>query len=137
MELRNIPSKDKESYNDLTAIVEAIGKAVQLKIEPSEIRDVYRLPGRPENNKMLIAEFHKVATKNTFLSAVRQFNLNRSFTDKLNSSLIGVRGNPIPIFVGEHLPASMRKLFFQTREFAKQTKLLQILLAVERKNLTS
>ncbi|KAJ8704189.1 hypothetical protein PYW07_013483 [Mythimna separata] len=45
IELRNVPVKEDEKPEDLVAIVSGVGKAVDLDINKSNLRDIYRLPG--------------------------------------------------------------------------------------------
>lgn len=119
IELRNIPGKEKENVNDLNSIVVNTGKVLKLEIEPAEIRDVLRLPGKPGSTRTILAEFTTVSTKHKYLQAARSFNLKRSIEEKLNTGHLGIAGNRTPVFISEHLTSNNRKLFHQARDFAK------------------
>lgn len=119
IEIRNFPSKDKETYTDLVTNVTKIGSIINMDVPTSEIRDIRRLPGKPGTYKPIVAEFTNVQTKNNFLARSREYNKNHIKPDKLNTTLIGLPGDRQPIYVDEYLPLSSRKLMFQAREFAK------------------
>lgn len=125
VELRNVPQENSENHTSLIKTVCSKGKAVGVQIPESELRDIYRVPGKstsPETPRPIIAEFSRVQTKQTLLAAVRSFNKARGKDQKLNTSLIGLPGKHQPVYVAEQLPASTKKLFYQSREFAKKHK---------------
>ncbi|KAG6439287.1 hypothetical protein O3G_MSEX000644 [Manduca sexta] len=119
IEIRNIPFKEKESTEDLSQIIVQIGLKLQIDLQPNAIRDIYRLPGKPNTNRPIIAEFLSVPVKNNFLSSVRFYNKNRVKEEKLNSTQIGLKCENRPIYVSEHLLPSVKKLYYVAREFAK------------------
>lgn len=92
---------------------------MHVNIEPSKIRDAYRLPGKPGRNKATVVDFVSVLTKQRWLSAVRTYNMNKDKEQKLNTHHAGIHGQPSPIYVSEYLTGSDRKLYYQAREFAK------------------
>ncbi|KAJ8728462.1 hypothetical protein PYW08_016847 [Mythimna loreyi] len=116
---RNIPTKENETISDLSTIVEKVSTAVNMPLSKLEIRDVYRLPGKKGAAGPIITEFQTVHTKNQLITNVRNYNKKQPKGDTLNTHNIGFTGNQQPIYVAEHLPSSMRKLFFRAREFAK------------------
>ncbi|KAJ8717503.1 hypothetical protein PYW08_005902 [Mythimna loreyi] len=120
VEIRNVPVKDKESAVDLAAIVTRISKIVGESIDGQNIRDVYRLPGKPGIARPVVAEFTTVQAKNSLLTSVRSFNNKQQKETRLSTLNIGIPGDRRPIYVGDYLPASSKKLFFEAREFAKQ-----------------
>lgn len=120
IELRNIPSQEKETTSDLFSIISGIGKAVDNEVQRSGLRDVYRLPGKPGLTRTMVAEFTSVVTKNEFLVSIRRFNKSRPLSDKLNTQTIGLTCGKQPIYVDDHLPPSSRKLFFEARQVAKK-----------------
>lgn len=125
LELRNIPQENTETHTSLIKTVCSLGKAVGVQIPESDLRDIYRLPGKSsatDTPRPIIAEFTRVQTKQTLLSAVRSFNKDKGKDGKLNTSLIGLPGKHLPVYVAEQLPASTKKLFYQSREFAKKYK---------------
>lgn len=121
IEIRNIPIKDKETTEDLAKTVCNIGLTVGTSITSSDIRDVYRQPGKPGSTRPVIAEFQTVQLKSTTLSSVRTFNTSKKTVyEKLNTEHINIPGMRQPVFVADYLPPSSKKLFHLSREFAKQ-----------------
>ncbi|KAJ8736328.1 hypothetical protein PYW08_006984 [Mythimna loreyi] len=119
LEFRNLPQKAKESSEDLLAMVSAVGKVVNVEIQASNLRDLYRLPGTSGSPRPTVAEFISVPKRNEFLLNVRRYNKERPVADKLNSHSIGLPGEKKPIYVDEHLPPSKKKLFYDARTYAK------------------
>lgn len=123
IELRNIPQVSTESSSSLIKTMFYIGTTVGVRIGETELRDIYRLPGKSTTSsspRPIIAEFTTVQTKQMLLSAVRKYNKGRGRDDKLNTVGIGMPGERHPVYISEHLPASAKKLFYQAREFAKK-----------------
>lgn len=121
IEIRNITPSEKETSSDLINTVCTIGKVVGTTVTPTDFRDIYRIPGKPGLTRPIVAEFQSVQMKHKTLSAVRDFNNSRkAVVDKLNTELIGIPGKKQAVYIADHLPASLKKLFFQSREFAKQ-----------------
>lgn len=123
IELRNVPAKDNEKPEDLRSIVSGVGRVLDMEIHDSNLRDIYRLPGKPGTSRSIVAEFTSVSRRNDFLSNIRRFNKERPVNDKLNTQTIGLTGDKKPIYVAEHLSPSMRKLFYESRQIAKSQKL--------------
>lgn len=120
IEIRNISHSEKENTSDLTAVVIEVGKTINLTIQPSDLRDVFRVPSRPEKTGPIVAEFSSVQLKNNFLERTRNFNKSRQVGEKLNTQHVGRTGEKKPIYINEHLTPITRKLFYQSRQFAKQ-----------------
>ncbi|KAJ8721138.1 hypothetical protein PYW08_006603 [Mythimna loreyi] len=123
VELRNVPQGNAENHTTLMKTVCSIGEAVGVQIPESELRDVYRLPGKSTTSDLprpIIAEFTRVQTKQSLLSAVRLFNKDKDKDRKLNTTAIGFPGKHQPVYVAEQLPTITKKLFYQSREFAKR-----------------
>lgn len=119
IEIRNIPPQANETATHLSSILGKICSATNANIQTTEIRDIYRVIGRPGPTRTIVAEFNSVQTKEKMLSSVSAFNKNKSREMKLNSSTIGLTGEINPIFVAEYLMPSTKRLFFKAREFAK------------------
>lgn len=122
IEIRNIPSVENETAEQLTTIVNKVSSAIEMPLNNIDLRDVYRLPGKQGTVRPIVAEFNNVQVKNKFLSTARNFNRNHKNEDRLSTLNIGLTGERRPIFVSEYLPASLRKLFFTAKEFAKHGK---------------
>lgn len=119
VEVRNVPAKEKESYDDLVAIVTKIGSTIGKQLTPLDMRDVRRIPGKPGTTKPIVAEFTRVHTKQSFIDASKIYNKKRSNPDKLNTELIGIPGDRKPVYISEYLTLQTKKLLFTSREFAK------------------
>lgn len=119
IEIRNIPAKEKESYDDLVTIVTKIGSTIGKQLASLDIRDVRRIPGKPGTIKPIVAEFTQVHTKLSFLDASKVYNKKRSNPDKLNTQHMGVPGERKPVYISEYLTLQTKKLFYTSREFAK------------------
>lgn len=119
IELRNVPSKKQENGNDLVNMVVDVCKPLQVTVEPSQIRDIYRVQGKQGPTKQIVAEFHSVTIKNNILQAARDFNKGKINKEKINSGHIGFVGECVPIYIADRLPARSRQLFYEARKFAK------------------
>lgn len=120
IEIRNVPAMPNENLNNLLQIAAQLGQKLQTEISSSNIRDIYRLPGKPGVTRSIFIEFSSVYLKNNFLTAVRNYNKERRIEDKLNTEIIGIAGERKPIYVDEHLSPTSKRLFYLAREFAKR-----------------
>lgn len=123
IELRNIPQEATESSTNLIKTVCNIGSVVGVRIAETDLRDIYRLPGKANTStapRPIVAEFSTVQTKQSLISAVRLYNKGRGKDDKLNTSVMGIAGDRRPVYIAEHLPPSTKKLFYLAREFASK-----------------
>lgn len=123
IEIRNIPLLTNESSAILTKTICNVGEAIGQRISEAELRDVYRLPGKSPvgstSPRPIIAEFTTVQMKQSVISAVRSYNKGKGKEDKINTSLVGIPGKRQPLYIMEQLPSNTKKLFYQSREFAK------------------
>lgn len=120
IEIRNVPANEKENTAHLISTVQKICSTVLPSTNIScELRDAYRLPGKKGTNRPIVAEFHSVPLKTEILEATRTFNKGLPPSEKLNTGHIGVPGAPKAIYIDEHLPGSLRHLFYEARTFAK------------------
>lgn len=120
IEIRNVPTPERESSSNLTKLVSNLGTILQTPIKG--IRDIYRIPGKPGTCKPIVVEFTSVQEKELIIAASKSFNKTRSKEERLNTSLIGCQGKPQPFYVAEYLPSTTKKLFYLAREFAKLNK---------------
>ncbi|CAG9137849.1 unnamed protein product [Plutella xylostella] len=118
-ELRNVPNTENESLSNLNEMVLNLVKCLDFDLKVEEIRDIYRLPGKPDSKRPIVVELTTVIKKNSLLASAKSFNRSRQATEKLNSELIRATGAKVPIYVDEHLYASTKKLYYTAREFAK------------------
>lgn len=118
VELRNIPVKEKESAIDLIKTVSTVGSCIGVEISQCDIRDSYRIPSKRGTPKTIVVDFTSVHKKDSFLLATKTFNKSKPHDGKLNTKLLGIAGEQLPIYVAEYLPPTMKKLFFLARQFA-------------------
>lgn len=121
VEIRNIPRKEGETKKDLADTVLSLTKALKVQIQPSDIRDTFRKPGK-NNNNTTIVELSNSAIKNTILSSMKTYNIANPL-NKLNATHIGFTDTNIPIFVSEHLTSNARRLHYLARELKKMNKI--------------
>lgn len=122
IELRNVPNKDSEKQSDLFSIVANVAKVINTDIQTSDLRDVYRLPGKSNTSRPIVVEFATVTKRNHLLSSIRKYNKDRPIVEKLNTQILGFPGMSEPVYVDEHLAPSTRKLLYETRQVAKANK---------------
>ncbi|CAG9119335.1 unnamed protein product [Plutella xylostella] len=127
VEIRNVPlfEKNNETHNALASIVQSIGKTVDMEVQTSDLRDIYRVPTRPgvsTSPSAIVADFNSANMRNEFLSCVRRFNKSQNLQDKLNSELLSMPGKKTPIYVDERVAPSLKKLLYTARKAAKENQ---------------
>lgn len=120
IQLRNVPNRERESVGDLMTIFAKIAGVCSADVSQTDLRDIYRLPGKPGTSRIIVAELNTVFRKNSFLNAVRGFNRQRPRAEKLNTKTLDMPGEVRPVYVDEHLLPASRKLFNRCRLFAKE-----------------
>lgn len=120
LELRNIPAKEKESSTDLITTLSTIGSTIGVPISQCDIRDTYRIPSKPGTPKTIVVDFASVQKKDSFLLATKSFNKTKPHDGKLNTKILSIGGEQLPIYIAEYLPPTMKKLFYLARQFATQ-----------------
>lgn len=118
IEIRNVPKNAGETKEDLLKIVKKVGNALSLPIQSSEIRDVYRINTKNENNQAIVAELTTVSLRDGIVGSVKAYN-KKYPTSKFSTSNLKIEGPTRPIFVSESLTIQAKKLFFLAREYAK------------------
>lgn len=113
-ELRNVPQKDKKYKSDLLKYISNISKTINVDLHESDILDIYRLPSRRQLNRPIIIKLRDLYKKDTLIASVKDFNKSNSHR-KLNTSHAGIEGKESPIYLGEHLTPTARKLFYLAR----------------------
>lgn len=122
VEIKSIPQEDSETPETLAKIVCSIGDTVGSKISQSNLRDIYRLPGKSNAPRPVVAEFSTVDAKVKLLSAVRAYNKNKKLAgDRLNTAKLGFKDSPPKMVnVSERLPSHTKKLLYLASEFKKK-----------------
>ncbi|KAJ0181480.1 hypothetical protein K1T71_003565 [Dendrolimus kikuchii] len=117
IEIRNIPKKNYENKQDLVNIIINIGKTINIPIQRSEIKDVFRTKTKA-TIAPIVAEFTTVILKENMLMSVKKFNKENK-NNKLNTGQINLQGIS-PIFISENLTSKTKRLFFLARGVASQ-----------------
>lgn len=120
IEIRNIPQNEKETTADLVNTVLKIGTALNVNLQPADVRDISRGYAKPGSHGNITVEFTKVQLKYDILTSARNFNKLRKPAEKLNTQHIGLPGENKPFYIDEHLSPSLKKLFFEARVYAKE-----------------
>lgn len=120
IEIRNVPKKMSETKQDVSSIIKKTFKALEVEVQPADIRNAYCINNKSGNNTV-VTEFCTVAMKNTVIQQVKAFN-KRNPANKLSTAALGLLGPSVPIYLSESLTANTRRLFNLARDFAKNNK---------------
>lgn len=120
IELRNVPYKPNESKKDLINYVLNCSNTLNVKLQASDIQDIYRLKGKRSSNTPIVTQLTQVHLKNSLISAVKDLNKT---ANKLNAGHAGLEGSTSPIYLAEHLTIHSRKLFYLARQLTKENKI--------------
>ncbi|CAH0728544.1 unnamed protein product, partial [Brenthis ino] len=118
LEIRNIPVKASENKTDLTNVIVNTGLVLQTSIQPSDIRNIYRVNTK-SNIKPIIVEFTTVAMKENILKLTKTYNKNHS-SKKLSTKDLHFEDPQKPVYISESLTHKTRRLFSLSRQFATQ-----------------
>lgn len=121
VELRNVPKRQNETKSMLYETISHLTKHLGLDTESGSIRDIIRLPSKKENlTSSLSVEFCNTLTKTNFLAAVKDYN-KRNPSDKIKSTHLNLKSAPeTPIYITELLTANSKRLFYLSRNHAKE-----------------
>lgn len=120
VEIRNIPKlQKKESADDLLNIVQNIGNVLNVHFDKHHIKDIFRLSTKSENNKPIIVDFTNKITKDKIISATKIFN-KKNPNNKLNTTRLKINEDRTPIYIAEALTSNARRLFYLSRQYAKE-----------------
>lgn len=118
LEIRNVPNSTNETKEVLSGYIVQMSDAIGAKISSSDIKDIFRVPGKSEANKPIIAELTTTIQKHQLIKAVKNFNIsNRS--SKLSACHLGLRAHSSPVFVVEHLTSKGNRLHYLARELTR------------------
>lgn len=120
IEIKNVPIIEGETKDTLVNMVAHLGDAIRCPVTKSEIRDIYRIKNKKENQKCstVIVESTSTILRNDILKMSKAYNL-RSGT-KLCAANLGMHVNEyVPIYVTEHLTPLAARLYFLARDLKK------------------
>lgn len=118
-ELKNVPRKENESKDDLIEMITHLSKTVNCEITKANIKDIYRVRGKPEQkNTPIIIETTSALLKADFLKMTKSFNVKNK--NKICAKHLGIKTQgDTPVYVSEHLTAHASRLFFLARDLKK------------------
>lgn len=117
IEVKNIPPQQRESKDDLLKVITKLGTTLNLPIHSYDIRDIYRINTKTEENKPIIVDFTSIITKDSVIEHSKKFN-NQHKENKLNTTHLHINGPSKNIYISERLTPKTRRLFFLARDFA-------------------
>lgn len=122
LELRSIPKQHSESKQDLCNLVKSLCKTLNIQVQSSEIKDIYRTYTKPGAKRdvipTIVVDFASVITRENVMRNFKRLS-SKEKTDKLNTGLFGLASPFKPIYISESLTPKGRRLFFLARDFAK------------------
>ncbi|CAH0406228.1 unnamed protein product [Chilo suppressalis] len=118
VEIRNIPKMPSETKKSLSSLVEKIGQKLNVTIELRDIKDIYRINTKSDDNKPIILELTTVALKDNLIDSIKKFNKVRG-ADNFNTEHLQISGSPKKVYIGDSLTPKQKRLFYLAREFAK------------------
>ncbi|KOB65473.1 Zinc finger DNA binding protein [Operophtera brumata] len=118
LEIRNVPNSPNETKEVLSSYIVQMSETVGAKMSSNDIKDIFRVPGKSETNKPIIAELTTTIQKLRLIKAVKSFNVSNR-ANKLNAFHLGLRGHSSPVFVVEHLTSKGNRLHYLARELTR------------------
>lgn len=123
IEIRNIPqpTTNSETKEDLVNIICKTAEALSIPLDSSsDINNVYRVNSNAQI-KPIIADFTTVLKRDRFLISLKQYNRSQEKQEKLSTSTLNIEGPNRQVYISENLTQRDRKLYFQARQFAKNS----------------
>ncbi|KAL0884206.1 hypothetical protein ABMA27_016208 [Loxostege sticticalis] len=117
IEIRNVPRKPGENKDDLCAIVMEAGTTLNVKIQRTDLKDVYRA-GKKDVPSAIVVDFLSVTTKENIINGAKQFNKTYK-QNRLNTGHLKLGGPIKPVYVSEKLTHKTQRIYFLSRNFAK------------------
>lgn len=119
VELRNVPKRIPENMESLSSVTKQLGVVLNVPIQNSDIREVYRTKGKAESDGPIVVNFTTIAKKENIIKSVRNFNKEHK-DNKFNTSHLDIVGPPRPVYITEHLTRKSKRLHFLSRNFATE-----------------
>lgn len=116
IEIRNIPKESGETKDSLCYVMANLGKIIDVEINHSSIRDIYRLSTKDGSNPVIV-DFATVLTKEKVIKSVKRFNKSKPKEEKLNTTHLNAQHQPKPLYVSETLTQKTHRLFYLARSF--------------------
>lgn len=118
VEFRNVPETESENKENLLELTKKIGTAINVPIQDSDIRDVFRMKLKNKPTGPIIVDFTSTLKREKIIRATRTYNKANS-EQRLSTTTLKMDGPTKPIYVAESLTATARRLHYLARVFAK------------------
>lgn len=122
IEIRNVPLAQKETKENLRRLITCTAEVLQIPLQKMEIKNIYRVNTKAAV-KPIIADFTTVDMRDSFLTSFKKYNKEHP-RSRLSTAEINIVGPSQPVYISENLTQMERKLFYHTREFAKNNGFL-------------
>lgn len=122
VELRNIPKSETETKQNLIELTKSIGATINVPINDSDIRDIYRLKIKDKTNSPIIVDFNSIITKEKLIKSTIEYNKEKHADQRLNTTMLKIQGPPKPVYVAESLTKKVKYLYYLSRLYAKENK---------------
>lgn len=119
LEIRNIPTSQAESKTSLASTFLKTAKALNVDIQPAELKDVFRIKSKDPAARTIIVDLTSVLLKEKVIAMFKKFNRGGS---RFTTEHLHIAGPAKPVFISENLSNKMKRLFFLAREFAKENQ---------------
>jgi hypothetical protein len=121
VEFRNVPRQSKEeTTSDLCSLVQNTCKVLDVEVQLHEIKDIFRVKGK-SGSTAIVVDFTRVTKKQEVIRCAKSYNRQHP-QNRLNSTQIGIVGNPVPIYVSEGLTSKGRRLLYLARDFTSSAE---------------
>ncbi|XP_063381572.1 uncharacterized protein LOC134668055 [Cydia fagiglandana] len=120
VEIQGIPEDKNEN---LVNTIQHIAEVVSCSMSDVDILHCTRVASQNKENKKprtIIAKLRSTRCRDELLSAVGRFNKTKARDQKLNSSVLGIGGPAVPIYVSEHLSPVNKTLHWAARKKATE-----------------
>uniref|UniRef100_A0A2A4IUY8 Piwi domain-containing protein n=1 Tax=Heliothis virescens TaxID=7102 RepID=A0A2A4IUY8_HELVI len=124
VEIRNIPKHSMETKETLCQEIIQLGKMIDVSIDHSTIKDVYRLKSKDESNPVIV-DLTTVMLKDKVLKAVKSFNKTKTKGNKLNTTHLNPNYQAKPLYISETLTSKAQKVI-NARTLMNQNKIRSI-----------
>lgn len=103
LEIKGVPVSANENVQD---VVKKISKTLSVTLETQDVDVCHRIPTKQLGQQHILVQFTTRQKRDAVLHAAKK--------KRLNTEMIGIRGQASPIFVNEHLTLSNKVLLSET-----------------------
>lgn len=119
LEIHSVPEKNSE---DLYAILKNLGDHLKIDIPyASAARRISKFNKSNDRPRNILVTLPSERLRDSIIAAFKKYNRFNSGSP-LNSSHLGVPGEPFRVFVVEHLSPECKELYAEARKFAKDNQ---------------